>query len=302
MKFIKKYWTSIICILVLIGICFYVLFFAVKKARNYEIYSKNEEKTQIYTIWHIETFEGGGKSRIYFLKNVASQIEKQKKNVLFLIKDISPESVEAELSNSTPDIISFGYGVGNVLLPFLLPFSKTLDVRDELVESCLFNSKLYALPYIVSGYAMLSHSAESNLFLCGTTQFTHPENIYENLNLTPSKNQTQYEAYKDFVYNKSATLLGTARDVFRIQNLNKIGRTNALIYPNNTYTDLIQYLGVTKHDSTTNAFVSACLNRQNQASLTDYSLFSSLYGKLYTEGIYCDMEDAISACEIAKLF
>lgn len=300
--FFKKHWTRLFCIGLILCVSCYVLMYGIKKARNYEVLKSLEKEQTIYTIWHIETFEGGGKARIDYLKTVAKHIEKQDDTALFMIKQVDPRALENELQNSQPDIISFGFGVGKAILPYLLNFETTFDVRDELISSGSFNKKLYAIPYIISGYAMFSHSAQATEFHAGSTNYTSPENIYKLLNLSPKESESQYEAYKSFVYNKNVQLLGTGRDLFRINNLNNIGRTNAMITPIDSYTDLIQYLGITNLNSTTKKFVELALSETYQNKLVDYSLFSSKYNKLYYSGIYSDMEDAISMCRIPNVF
>lgn len=300
--FIKKYCFKILSVILFIGIALYSFVFGISKARNYQILKGEEKQQTIYTVWHIETFEGGGKPRIDFLKTIARDMEKQDNQVLFMIKAIAPEKLKSELEVSKPDIISFGFGVGKVVLPHLKHQENTFNVREELLESGSFNKKFYAVPYIVSGYAMFHHSMQVSEFHVGTTNYTNPQNIYSSLNLTPKENESQYEAYKDFVYNKNVQLLGTGRDLFRINNLNTIGRTNAIINPVNSYTDLIQYLGIVNSNETTQKFISLALSETYQNYLTAYALFSSKYNKLYSSGIYNDMENAILNCKIPNVF
>ncbi len=302
LAFFKKHWFKLLSVILIVVISFYVLMFGIKRARNYEILKGEEKQQTIYTIWHIETFEGGSRARIDYLKTIARNMEKEDNQVLFIIKAIAPEKLSAELEMSKPDIISFGFGVGELVLPYLIQQESTYNVRDELAESGSFNQKLYAVPYIVSGYAMFNHSMQATEFHVGTNDYIKPENIYSTLNLTTKENETQYEAYKNFVYNKNVQLLGTGRDLFRINNLNSIGRTNALITPIDTYTDLIQYLGIINLNKTTQNFMSLALSDNYQKTLTDYSLFSSKYNKLYSSGIYNDMEDAIMSCKIPNCF
>ena len=197
---------------------------------------------------------------------------------------------------------AFGFGVGKIVLPYLTAFDKTFDVRDELIESGSFNKKLYAVPYMVSGYALFNHNMLATKFHVGSTSYTSPDKIYSNLSLLPTKTESQYEAYKNFVYDKNVQLLGTGRDLFRINNLNNIGRTNAIINPINSYTDLIQYVGVINQSKTCAMFVELMLSSQYQNTLVEYSLFSSKYNKLYNYGIYNDMENAIYSCQIPNLF
>ena len=302
LKYFKMYWFKILSVVLIGAISFYVLMFGIRKATNYEILKGDDKQQTIYTIWHVETFEGGGKARIDYLKTIARNMEKEDNQVLFIVKAISPEKLSAELEVNKPDIISFGYGVGEIVLPYLVSQENTFVVRDELIDSGRFNKKFYAVPYIVSGYAMFNHSMEAKEFHVGTTNYTNPQNIYSSLNLTPTENESQYEAYKDFVYDKNVQLLGTGRDLFRINNLNSIGRTNAIINPIDTYTDLIQYLGIVNSNEITQKFMNLALSDTYQNSLVNYSLFSSKYNKLYYDGIYNDMEDAIFSCSVPKVF
>lgn len=289
-----------ICLIALIVII--VPCISINKARNYEVYKEPEIEPKIYTLWHIETFEGGGKSRLSYLNAIAREIEKQQKGVLIMVRNITPDKLNAELENSTPDMFSFGFGVGRNVLDKLISLEDTFNVRDELLSSGSFNGELYAIPYIASGYAMITHASGVGVLHCGTNGYTKPENVYSSLNLTPAETESQYEAYKDFVYDKDVSLLGTGRDVFRVNNLNKIGRTNASITPIDTYSDLIQYLGVTTNDEITMLFIKMALSEEYQRSLYEYALFTTTYTKIYTDGIYKDMEEAIFNCNIPKVF
>lgn len=302
MKIFKKYWFKILSILAIILIAVYVIFFGFNKAKQNEMYKEQIVETKIYTVWHIETFEGGKKPRIDYLKQIARVMEKENPATLFMIKQINPNDLSIAMEKETPDIVSFGFGVGEILLSKLKNFDSTYNVRDELIASGSFDDKLYAIPYIVSGYALLTHGIDTNKFHCGTTNYTKPEKIYNSLNRNLAEIESQYEAYKDFVYNKDVTLLGTGRDVFRVSNLNNIGRANASITPIDSYTDLIQYVGVTIQDDITKKFVDLILSQNYQNSLVDYALFSSKYNKLYSDGIYNDMEDAIFSCQIPSVF
>lgn len=298
----KKLTIKIFSLCLMIILCVYVIFFGLKKANNYEIYGKQTIKTKIYTVWHIETFEGGGKSRIDYLKKTARALEKENDGVLFMISKIEPKNLQSELETSTPDIISFGFGVGQLVAPILTEFNITYNVRDELISSGTFSNKILAIPYIVSGYALIEHSANFKQLLCGTNGYTSPENVCNSLNLNAKNVESQYEAYKQFVNNKDNALLGTTRDVYRVENLNNIGRTNAQITPVDCYTDLIQYIGKTKSDNITDMFIKNLLCEKNQQTLVDYSLFSALSNKLYFSNIYNDMENAILKAKIPNCF
>lgn len=290
---------DVCCVLV---ISIYVCVFGIKKAKEFAIYNKRTAETAIYTVWHVETFEGGSTPRINYIKNIARGLEKQNPGVLFNIQSIDPNKLADHLLEGVPDIFSFGQGVGKIVLSKLETFSNPYGVRGKLVEAGSFNGKVYALPYIVSGYALFSHGEVENSIEYGTSGFISPEKAISSAQ-KPIKNfGTQFETYKNFVYHHDHALLGSARDVFRIDNLNKIGRTNAKITPIETYTDLIQYIARTRTDEMIEKFCSLVLNEENQATLTKYNLFSSLNTKLYFDGIYNDMEQAILKCKIENAF
>lgn len=302
---IKKFKTilKIINLLIMCGIIVYVPIFAFKLSRDYEIYKEPSSDTKIYTIWHVETFEGGGKSRATFLKTIALEYERSNPGIYFMIKTIQPDTLQAELNLSTPDLISFGHGVGKTVLPYLINIEYSYGIRDDLLNSGSFNGKLYGLAYITSGYAMITHGVQdlTNL-LCGTSEYTDANKILAEINVNVTKNQTSYQAYQEFTYNKKTCLIGTGRDVYRVTNLNNIGRLNASISPIDSYTDLIQYLGATNDDLNVQNFVSLALSDKYQSSLAEYALYSSRYNKIYSSGIYNDMENAIFNCEIANVF
>ncbi len=302
MKFIKSHWQKLVSMILMSMLILYVLCIGIMKIRNIEIYHKDTSQIKIYEIWHIETFEGGGKSRISYINNITRTIEKQNPEIIFMTKSIDPNLLADHLSQSKPDIISFGYGIGDDVLPYLLPLNKTYDVRDELVDSGTFDRRLYALPYIMSGYALFRHSLDSTSFHCGQNNFISPNIIYDTLSYQPIEVESQYDAYKDFVYDKNTILLGSGRDLFRINNLNILGRANATIEPINSYTDLIQYIGITRQDEIIEKFLIELFSIQNQNSLADYSLFPALDIKLYHNGIYNDMENSIKECHVAKVF
>jgi hypothetical protein len=254
-------------------------------------------QTKIYTIWHIETFEGGGKSRLTYLKNLANSIEKENKEVLFHISVINPDKLSEALKNTVPDIVSFGFGVGKDLLPYLVVQDKSYSVRDNLFESGTFTNKLYAIPYIIGGYARFLHNENNTETIYGQNKYVTPSNT-QNLIGYPS----QYEAYKKFANDKKVNLIGTTRDFFRVNNLNEIGRASATITPIEDYTDLIQYIAATKNDKIIELFISSLLSTSYQAKLTEYSLFSSLNTKIYSQGIYSDMENALFNASAPKVF
>ena len=298
---IKKSWLKIISVMLILAISFYVLMFGIKKVKTYEILKGQAKQQTIHTIWHIETFEGGSKARINYIKDVCREIENKNDGVLFMVFSVLPQELENRLQQETPDIVSFGFGVGKTLLPHLKELDDAYEVRDELYNSAKFANSLMCVPYISSGYAKFTHSTNTETYCYGQNAYVSPLPAIENA-LNATAETTQYEAYKRFVYNKKTALIGTARDVFRVTNLNNIGRTNAVITPLNTYTDLIQYCGITIKDNTTGKFLKILLSNKQQKKLVDYSLFGVKNNKLYTTNIYNDMENAIFKARVPNVF
>ena len=104
--FFKKYYFKILSIVLICAISFCVICFGIKKARNYEILKGNKTQQNIFTIWHIETFEGGGKPRIDYLKTIARDMEKQDNQVLFMIKNELDYSItDLDLFNESDKLI-----------------------------------------------------------------------------------------------------------------------------------------------------------------------------------------------------
>ena len=104
----------------------------------------------------------------------------------------------------------------NIFLIFLFRYREIIITIPLNIFS---NKKLFAIPYILSGYAEISHNAQFNQTIYSKS-YTNPS---PNLNYSANAlNISQYEAYKRFVNDKSIRLIGTGRDVYRVNNLSAI--------------------------------------------------------------------------------
>ena len=92
MKIKKSTFLTVTNVLLIVILSAYTIFFSFKSCVDQEIFTQPKENTQIYTIWHIETFEGGSKARIDYLKMIARDLEKQNPLNLFMIKQINYNS------------------------------------------------------------------------------------------------------------------------------------------------------------------------------------------------------------------
>lgn len=279
------------------------LIFCLARFNNIPLISKNKQKLQVYELWHIESFEGGGKSRQNYLNSLALSYEKENPTQLFMIKLIDSDNIDVALQQSTPDLISFSEQVAKIVLPYLKELNKEYNVRDSLLESATYNRKLMAIPYIASGYCYFTKT-DSNTNLSIYTGNNNLHNATNLVNETINNGQTlsSYECYSKFVNSSNIKLLGTARDLFRIKNLENLGRFSVDYSPVSTFTDLIQYLGVTSSNKNVLKFVDFVMQDSNQIKLADLSLFSTKNLKLYTETVYSQMESSLTSCITPNIF
>lgn len=257
---------------------------------------------KVYEIWHVETFEGGSVSRDRFLKNCALEYEQSNTNKMFLVKTIAPSDLQNSLASATPDIISFGYGVGEIVLPYLQSLECEYAVRDDVLTSAEYAGRLMAVPYLMSGYAYFAQgdksakellSAGKSLY-SGNVGYTSAQRIYGDTVVNQGKEMTAYECYCDFAVKKCDVLLGTGRDVYRVQNLINNGRISATIECVNGYTDLVQYIGVINKNSDTLAYIDWLMSSDYQDNLSKYHLYSTQQKRLYVLEPYASMESALS--------
>ncbi|MBQ7798015.1 MAG: hypothetical protein IJ371_02725, partial [Clostridia bacterium] len=157
--------------------------------------------------------------------------------------------------------------------------------------------------FIASGYCYFTKiNNKQDLSL-----YTANNNLHNAISLTSGQinnNQTlsSYECYTKFVNSNDIKLLGTARDLFRIKNLESLGRFSVIYEPVSTFTDLIQYLGKTTNDKNISNFIDYIMNDNNQRKLVNLSLFSTKHLKLYTEPVYANMENALTSCHVPNIF
>ena len=92
----------------------------------------------VINVWNVDTFEGGSQSKSVYLERVATKFSKDNKGIYFLVKNLSVEEMTNNFLNGVyPDIISFGFGIGDLVKPIL----ENLDdlnlslVRSEVLES-----------------------------------------------------------------------------------------------------------------------------------------------------------------------
>ncbi|HAJ77613.1 MAG TPA: hypothetical protein DCO89_00895 [Clostridiales bacterium] len=268
--------------------------------------SENYEYQGILELWHIETFEGGAKSRSGFLEREAINFEKKHKGTYIVIQTMNLEQFELNIKqNKHPNIISFGIGVGNDFVENLLDLD-CASLRGDICAGGVFNGKQKAVPYILGGYAIISNgnaNGKTGVGLKGTTNplLAVQKEDKQIAELYDDNSLDSYDAYDKFIKGNFSTLIGTQRDVFRCKSRMDKGLLNGASFTFlNKYTDLVQYLSVFKgkeiEEKLCNEFVSHMISSNVQAKLKDYNLFSTLTNiKLYTDGLYKDFEDSLQS-------
>jgi len=133
--------------------------------------------------------------------------------------------------------------------------------------------------------------------------------VFEELNKGNIDNkynsQTPYEAYLNFITGKSSMLLGTVRDVFRMENRIITGQESDVLYePLGSYTDMVNYISILNaEDKIMNVckkFIEFLISDNVQKSLTDIGLMSPILKNLYDIGIMKKIEESITENTIIK--
>lgn len=240
--------------------------------------SQNNSVKGILEMWHIETFEGGSRSRVDWLNARAKIFERKNVGVYLHITTLTAEQAEAKIANGeTFDLVSFGVGCGESFVDLLGVINNTGNTRACFNKGGQYKGRQLAIPYMVGGYALiaLEGSVDSGELLPKVFDYSHYVKYYKssryvysvscgfgvanqplvalshNCDVAPKdsaavgfdQSRTQYEAYEGFLRGESVILLGSQRDVYRLGNRENNGSIGKLcVTPLAGYTDLIQYL------------------------------------------------------------
>ena len=227
----------------------------------------------IISLWHIDTFEGGTGSRKQFLLNVASNFEKQNQGVLVMVIGHTVASAESEFEKGIfPDMVSFGNGLA-------IYNYKNLKTKLFYKEGIIGDKNICAI-WAKGGYVLISkNEINGNVIdnlIVSQSAFTLPLVSFvlggysaKNIDIKQPK-----DAYADFFNGKSACLLGTQRDVVRLNNSGCSANITVL----DKFSDLNQFIAVTGSDKVKNyysqLFVDFLLSGRIQKTINKLSLFS----------------------------
>ena len=293
----------------------------------------------VVEMWNVETFEGGVGSREAWLTARAAKFEAANKGLFVHVTTLTVEQAETKLNEGQNfDMICFSRGVGSVVKERLAAFTGSVsDIKDNYLISGQLDGKLYAVPLYSGAYCLFArteqlsadrllsdaltakytrkigkNTVELQPLVCGFTPYNSPLSA---LALSGGKGKakvsedtTQYQAYEQFVANKTAvTLLGTQRDMYRLSQRESNGKIDKLGFvPLTGYTDLVQYVATSANaGDKANAceqFTEYLISDVSQSTLVNLSLFSVLDTTFYTADRYVQCVSALSSAYVPNVF
>ena len=297
-KFLPKILVSILVIAFLIISPFSL--FGKIDSLNYNINKEYKfDFSGVLTLWNVDTFEGGTKSRAGFLENRALEFEKQNKGVYINIQNLSPQELELNLnSGKKPNMITFGIGVGEKIFDNLINFSSSFGVRDDLIQSAKQNNELKAIPIMLGGYTLISNkelisgknileslktSKNPNLIF-SSKDYNNPllALFVNDLMLEKQEvlNLDSFDAYDKFINQKFCAMLGTQRDFYRCKNRENNNKMQCEYNLLGGFSDLIVYASIfssfEKAESVCKNFVEYLTCEYSQQKLEQIGMFSVL--------------------------
>ena len=294
----------------------------------------------VLELWNVEAFEGGIGSREAWLINKAAKFEAANTGLFVHVTSLSVEQLETKLQNNESfDLITFSRGAGNLIKDKLSPISQNMGfVKDNFLISGQLEGQQYAVPLYAGAYCLFARveqlSAEQLLqnaltqtytrkvgknvvelqpLVCGFTPYNSPLSA---LAMSGGKGKasgisesiTQYQAYEQFVANRTAvTLLGTQRDIYRLTQRESNGKIEQLGFaPLGGYTDLVQYIGVSAAAGDKAAaceeYINYLLTETTQSTLVNLSMFSVLETTFYTSDRYAECEQMLASAYVPNVF
>ncbi len=233
----------VILSLVIVFCITFTLFYGKTKINASAPFIEKPEYKGVISMWQIDSFEGGVGSRKQFLLEMARTYEKNNQGVLVMVTDYTAEGAEEKFSQGIfPDIVSFGLG---------------LDVRNtcvlggiDTVKGGQVGDSTYATAWCRGGYVLIANpklandfSALSNGVIVSQSEYTEPLLALHVEGYTVQKYIVcqPMDAYVKFTNGESPYLLGTQRDIHRLERRGM----EVITKPLEKYNDLYQYVAVT---------------------------------------------------------
>lgn len=240
----------------------------------------NDNSMTMLTVWQIDSFEGGKGSRANYLQTVGNECFKNSSTYVNVVSLTAFAARENILIGNIPDLISYGagtYGIESIICgkaPYytwahggycFLTMDENADFSDINYQNTIINKGIDNL-------------SEAAALLCG---------------LEKAKVEKPTGAYVSLIQGEYKYLLGTQRDIFRLQTR----QVNFKIKPITEFNDLYQNISVTTSDTNkeaiTNRFIEFLLNQGD--NITKLGLMGN--GKYYNDEM-SQMENLNYDCKL----
>lgn len=261
-----------LCSLILVLCVTFTVLVGAKKIDSSGVSADRVEYKGVLSLWQVDSFEGGAGSRKQFLLKAARTFERKNQGVLVMVSQMTEEGVKEKLdSGETPDLISFGPGVQ---IRSMLELSAEKRVKGGVV-----GNKLFAAAWCRGGYVLIENPAYTkgeDCVIVSQQKYTQPllTLLYGDLRIKEVEILPPMDAYVKFVSGKAKYLLGTQRDVVRLENRGFSYKYKVL----DGYNDLYQYVAVTSPDSIKSyyakEFVEHLVSDDVQTSLSEIKMLS----------------------------
>lgn len=204
--------------------------------------SDAKEESIILELWQLDMLEGGKGSRRNYLITAAEEFEKRY-NVLLTVVSQTPESAEEMFKNGIyPDMISYSQGLRGIL-----PLCENLSDYKRAYGG-EYKNAVYALPWALGGYFLIKREGveEPTEVFVSKCDYNLPllAAFLEGITLRNLTEMPPEQSYYAFLNDKSSTLLGTQRDLYRLSNKD----IPLEVTPLTQYTDILQYISVIRGD------------------------------------------------------
>jgi hypothetical protein len=178
-----------------------------------------------------------------------------------------------------PDMVSYGVGIN---------FPNLNEINtDKNFYGGMVSGKTFALPWCKGAYVLLKNSnvnkKRTNTLVVSLNDYNLSTTVLalEDLKYNEYKTCSPLEAYIGFVGGEYEYLLGTQRDVVRVNNRG----FSCEIIPLDSFCDLYQYISncttnVDKHDYV-EKFINFLMSEKIQSSLDKISMLSEFYDVKY---------------------
>ena len=185
-------------------------------------------KTQLITLWQIDSFEGGKGSRAAYLQRVADERAKTS-GAYIKVVTISSAAARANIAaGNIPDIISYGAGFYGI--------ESLVNARDFLYKCWCYGG--YFLLSLGTDGAFADVTARNTVLNAGRDNLAAACAMFEGL--SGCAVESCESAYVSLLSGKYKYLLGTQRDIFRL-------KTRGVQYcakPITSFNDLYQNISI----------------------------------------------------------